>query len=303
MTAGPLGLGLDGGGSATRWAVADAAGAIVAAGELPPVSGLLFHEEQRAAFAGMAQALAAAVPAGIGSVVAGITGLSAGSDSGGRAMAVLAEALGLPAHAVRVEQDIWIAYHAAFRPGEGHLVYAGTGSVGLHIRADGTSLQVGGRGMLIDDAGSAFWIGRCALDRLFRAIDATGEATGAMADAVFATIGARDWDAVRSYAYGGGRSGIALLAMDVARAATAGDVAALALLREAGTELARLAIALAGRIGALPVALAGRAAGLHPAIIDAMRLAAPHLSIEPAAPDAAAAAARIASCHHFIIPP
>jgi N-acetylglucosamine kinase-like BadF-type ATPase len=295
LTGRGYGLGLDGGGSATRWAVADPGGEIVAAGELPPVSGHLFQQAERENFAAVLQALAGAVPPGIGAIVAGITGLSAGSESGRLAVAMLSAALGVAAPAVHVEDDVWIAYHAAFRPGEGHLVYAGTGSVGLHLAADGTALRVGGRGMLIDDAGSAFWLGREALDRLFRHIDEAGEVDGPLADAVFAVIGARDWDSVRGYAYGGGRTTIALLARAVASAAEMGDAQALALLREAGTELARLARALTRRVGPLPVSLAGRAASLHPAILAAMRAAAPGLSITPASPDAAAAAARIAA--------
>jgi len=290
-----FGLGLDGGGSATRWAVADGAGATIAAGELPPVSGLLYDAAARARFAAMAGGLAAAIPCGVGAVVGGITGLSAGTASAGEAAALLADALGLTRSAIRIEDDTWIAFHAAFRPGEGHLVYSGTGSVGMHIRADGTALRVGGRGMLIDDAGSAFWIGRTALDLLYREIDATGAADGALADAVFGAIGARDWASVRDALYGGGRTAVALLARAVAEAALAGDATALGLLRAAGTELARLANALVARSTALPIRLAGRAAALHPAIAAAMREAAPGLAITLADADGAAATARIAA--------
>jgi N-acetylglucosamine kinase-like BadF-type ATPase len=290
-----LGLGIDGGGTATRWAVADPAGDIVGAGELPPVSGLLYHADARATFAEMARSLAAAIPPGVGAVIAGITGLTGGSDSAAHARDILASALAVPAASVRVEDDIWIAYHAAFAPGAGHLVYSGTGSIGLHVAADGSLLRVGGRGMLIDDGGSAFWIGRTAIDRMYRDIDATGEARGALAEALFAAIGGRDWDSVRGYVYGGGRTKVALLAMAVADAAREGDAAALALLHEAGVELARLARALVGRIGPLPVALAGRAAGLHPVIETAMRVAAPGIAITRGEADAAAAAARMAA--------
>ena len=52
-----LSLGLDGGGSGTRWAVCDASGVIVGRGELPAVSGHMFNETEQARMAVMAQAL------------------------------------------------------------------------------------------------------------------------------------------------------------------------------------------------------------------------------------------------------
>ncbi len=189
---------------------------------------------------------------------------------------------------------MWIAYHAAFRPGEGHVVYAGTGAVGMHVRADGTVIQLGGRGMLIDDEGAAFGIGRAALQRLYRRLDDDPEWTSAMAEAIYGVVGGPSWEAVRSYVYADGRTRIALLARAVADAAEAGDADALAILRAAGAELGRLALALVRREGALPVAVLGRAARLHPAILETIRKHAPDLEITLRSPDAAAAAARLA---------
>jgi N-acetylglucosamine kinase-like BadF-type ATPase len=66
------------------------------------------------------------------------------------------------------------------------------------------------------------------------------------------------------------------LALAVAAAASADeDPAALALLRAAGTELARLAEAMRQRFGALPLALAGRVFELHPAVEQSLRQALP----------------------------
>ena len=287
------GLGLDAGGSATRWALCDAAGAPLAAGEVPAISGLLFNDAEHARLRIAADALHAAL-AGLpvpSAVVAGVTGLSAGTPEADAVCAAVAAFLGLPADAVHVREDTWIAYHAVFARGEGHMVYAGTGSVGLHVRADGSTVRVGGRGMLIDDAGSAFSIGRAALALVWRRRDAEPGWTGPLARALDEAIGGADWDAVRTHVYGAGRTGVAMLARAVA---AADDADARTILAAAGTELARLAQALVTRVGPKPVALIGRAAALHPLILQSMRAAAPALHIERHAPDAALAAARLA---------
>jgi N-acetylglucosamine kinase-like BadF-type ATPase len=85
-----------------------------------------------------------------------------------------------------------------------------------------------------------------------------------------------------------------MLARAVARAAAADDADALAIMRRAGAELARLALALVHREGVRPVALLGRAARLHPAILEGMRQAAPELTLTLRDNDAAMAAARLA---------
>jgi N-acetylglucosamine kinase-like BadF-type ATPase len=289
-----LGLGLDAGGSATRWALCDAAGAKLEAGVLAAVSGHLSDPATLRRLHAVADALRAALDGWPrpGAVVAGITGLSEGTDDAATAAAAFAVALGLPTEAVRVREDSWIAYHAAFAPGAGHLIYAGTGSVGLHVRADGSIARVGGWGMLIDDGGSAFWIGREALRAVWRRRDAAPEWDGPLAQALAAAIGGDTWDAVRVHVYGGGgRHEIAMLARAVA---VADDDDARDILARAGAELARLALALVEREGVRPVALTGRAAGLHPLILASMQAAAPGLAIGRADIDAALAAARLA---------
>lgn len=283
-------LGIDAGGSATRWLLVDAVGTPIAAGELPAVDGHLFVPEHQARFIAMAAELATAIaPHRPHAIVAGITGLTGDSDEAGQAETILAAALG--SKDIRVEDDLWIGYHAVFAPGEGHVVYAGTGSVGLHIHADGSLLRVGGRGMLIDDGGSAFWIGREALNALYRRIDA-GAAHGLLGDALFAAVGGTDWNRMRAHIYGGGRAAVAMLARAVAQAAD--DPAAAAIFRQAGRELARLALDLTRRAGPRPVVLQGRAAGLHPTILTAMREAADRLDIGRRTADAALAAATLA---------
>lgn len=272
------GLGLDGGGTATRWALADAEGRLVAQGQVAPLSGaqLTTDDGREALTATLAKLAADARLHGTAvGVVAGVTGL--GAEHAPALHALLAEAFALPLSAVGSMSDIELACHAAFAPGQGCVVYAGTGSVAAFIDAAGTLHRAGGRGAVIDDAGGGHWIARQALRLVWRAEDEQPGAwqRSALARALFDALGGSDWAVTRQGVYGATRGELGTLALAVARAAHDGDGAALALLRDAGLELARLARALHGRLGARPVALAGRVFDLHPAIETALRQALP----------------------------
>ncbi len=286
-------LGIDAGGTEVRWVVCDRDGNGVARGAMAPVTGHLFLAEARAGFEAFAGELGAAVAdLRIGAAVAGITGLTGDSAEAAAARDILSEALRLDPARIEVQDDLWIGYRAVFQPGQGHVVYSGTGSVGMHMRADGTVVRVGGRGILIDDAGSAFAIGRAALNVVYRRID-RGEDPGALGAALFAAVGDDSWNTMRAHVYGGGRTAVALLALVVAEVGD-GDPAALEIMREAGRELAVLAGALIAREGERDIVLLGRAAGLHPAISLAMGEALPGVALRMAVTDAALAAARLA---------
>ena len=271
---GPIGLGLDAGGTQTRWALATPDGQLVAQGQAAPVSGAqLGSEDGRAAFARTLAELAADASrqgAATG-VLAGVTGL--GTEHTPALHALLARAFALPMTAVGSMSDIELACHAAFAPGQGYVVYAGTGSIAAYLDEAGALHRAGGRGPVIDDAGGGHWIARQALRQVWRAED---EAPGAwqrsaLARALFDTLGGSDWAATRQWVYGATRGELGTLALAVARAAHEGDAAALALLQEAGVELARLGRALLRRHGARPLVLAGRVFDLHPAIETALR--------------------------------
>jgi N-acetylglucosamine kinase-like BadF-type ATPase len=297
-----LHLGLDAGGTQTRWALADARGEPVAEGSAPPVSGLMLLDEPgRATLHAALQALAAALPAGtaLRSAWAGLTGFDAAQ---GPALAqALGAALGLPAKAVCVASDIELACRAAFAPGEGLLLYAGTGAIAAVLAADGTLHRAGGRGAVIDDAGGGHWIAREALRHVWRLEDEApgrGVATP-LGRALAQAVGGDDWAATRAFVYGASRGELGTLALAVATAAEAGDAAAQALLQQAGAELARLVHALHGRLGPrLPVALAGRVWELHPAIEAALRAALPGVAIVHSGQAAHTAAARLAARTH-----
>ena len=271
-----LGLGIDAGGTQTRWALATADGAIVADGAVEGLSALQMGSDAgraavHATFATLCkQVLAVGQPR---AVVAGLTGF--GGDDVALAQ-TLATLLALDAADVSLGNDIEIAYRDSFEPGEGYLVYAGTGSIAAWIDVDGGFHRAGGRGVLLDDGGGGYWIAREALRHIWRRED---EAPGSwhsspMAEAVFAQLGGSDWSLSRAFMYGQDRGAIGRLALAVAASADA-DPLALDILQRAGQELARLALALTARYGPRPVVLAGRAAQLHPAIAAAMCAALP----------------------------
>jgi N-acetylglucosamine kinase-like BadF-type ATPase len=201
-------------------------------------------------------------------IAAGVTGLGAGTPPAMTYAGVLSEGLGTPPVAIAIGDDMWIAYRALFAPGEGGLVYAGTGSVGYAIGKDGLALKVGGYGILIDDAGSGFWIAREAIRRILRARDEDPVAQSVLADLLYERVGGSGWPIIREAVYGSDRGAIAALAPVVARASDAGDATAVAILSEAGVELARIGAVLARRGGFSQLALMGGAVGLHPVIFE-----------------------------------
>lgn len=297
MTAG---LGIDAGGTATRWHVADAAGAKLASGQAPPMSGHLFSDAARQHARAVIDAIAeaAARTVAVTGIVAGVTGLTRGSAGAQLVGDMLAARFTLPASRILVEEDLWVAYRCCFEPGQGILLYSGTGSIGYHVTATSEVVRVGGRGALIDDAGSAFWIAREALRGTLRADEerpGSGWSTK-LGRALAAAIGGTEWDAVRTFVYGGARGDMASLARAVATAAVEGDETALGILREAGREIARLGNVLIGRVGVLPVAVTGGALRLHPAMLKSLCAALPAEARPKVVDiDSAAAAALIAT--------
>ena len=276
MSTNPVhGLGIDAGGTRTRWALASGEGEIVAEGHVGGTTALQLIDARRErlsqAFAQLAKdVLAIATPA---RVHAGFTGLGEGSAP---LADLIAAPLGLAPSAVSIGSDIETAYRDLFAPGEGYVVYAGTGSVAAFIDAEGTLHRAGGRGVTLDDGGGGFWIAREALRHVWRAED---ERPGnwqdsPMARALFERIGGTDWSFTRLYVYGGDRGDIGRLALAVAESADR-DSAARAILADAGRELARLGCAMIGRYGPRPVTLSGRASTLHPLIAESMRAALP----------------------------
>ena len=280
------GLGIDAGGTSTRWAIADVSGQLLAEGRAAGLTALMMgNQAGRVQTAAVLRQLARDVAHACDAdgarlavpqrVLAGFTGYSDAPPVRAALETLIAGTLNLPEARVLVVGDIALAYLDCFAPGDGYLVYAGTGSIAAYIDAGGHLYRAGGRGALLDDGGSGYWIAREAVRSIWRAED---ERPGSwrnseMARAVCAHIGGSEWVRTRDFFYQSTRGQIGELAVAVAAAATAGDAVATGLVQQAGVELARLAQALVRRFGERPVALAGGAAQLHPAIETSMRAA------------------------------
>lgn len=257
-------LGIDMGGTACRWVWLGADGQ-VQRGTAPGATAMVYDAARRAAFLYALDTIRTGLPHPPQAVHLGMTGAGFNRDPALTRLA--AQGLGLPPDCVSHENDAELAHRAAFDGGPGHLVIAGTGSVGVGVTDRGRAL-VGGRGVVIDDPGSASWIAARGLRAVFARLDATGRFDGVAALAE--GLGCADWDGVRARVYGDDRGQLGLMAPAVARAADGGCAVAAAILSAAGAALAGMAGDLTGRLGAAPVAFAGGVLRLSPLIPDAI---------------------------------
>lgn len=295
-----LGLGLDAGGTATRWLLVDEQGREQARGEVPGFSATQMGTVQQPLLDTALRELGAVLrlQPRPDRVFGGLTGFDGRADDApGPLHEAVAQALDMAPSAVTLTSDIELACRATFAPGHGILVMAGTGSIAAHLRADGTLERAGGRGSLLDDGGSGYWVAREALRGIWRREDATPGAwqSSELARALFEQIGGDSWARTREFVAGASRGEFGALATAVAQAARTGDADAHVILHRAGIELARIALALTARCGAQPVALAGRVPTLDERIVAALRGAlAPGTAITLTQPDGARAAACLA---------
>ena len=270
------GLGIDAGGTETRWALANANNDIIATGSVAGLTALLMATEGgrariREAMASIAGALP--VTQWPEKICAGMTGFSDGGDD---IRGLIATAFKIDQSGVELHSDIEIACLDLFVPGGGYVVYAGTGSIAAFIDADGTFHRAGGHGVILDDAGGGFWIAIEAFRHIWRNEDEKPGSwrTSPMAATIFEKLGGDDWSRTREFVYHRERGEIGTLALVVAAMAS-DDPAAMDILRRAGRELARLGNAMISRYGLRPIALAGRVVKLHPVIEQSMRAAMP----------------------------
>ncbi|TNB49501.1 N-acetylglucosamine kinase [Martelella lutilitoris] len=259
-------LGCDIGGTGARFVLVDAAGSPVRRGTAPGASALLAAPDDRARLEASFRRIGASLPHPLDAAMIGLSGY--GPEALDDIAALFTQTTGILPNRLTLCDDIELACRVLFAPGEGHLVSAGTGVIGSHFRADGSRLRIGGRGLMIDDAGSGGWIALAAIRALYRRVDedgAYGEMAG-LAAQVFEMIGSDDWADVKRLVYGGDRGRIGALSLAVARAADSGDPYAQDLLEEAGREIARLGNILIARAGDLPVAFVGGVLRLSPVI-------------------------------------
>ncbi|MCZ8334107.1 MAG: ATPase [Rhodobacteraceae bacterium] len=157
-------LGIDGGGTGCRAAVADAAGRVLGRGEAGPAN--IASDPEGAAANILAAAESAVAAAGGGEVRAAGLGL-AGANAAGAAER-LRDAL--PWRRIAVVTDGITAVKGALGPEDGVVAALGTGSV-FAVQRAGVIRQIGGRGLVLGDEASGAWIGRTVLAASLRAVD------------------------------------------------------------------------------------------------------------------------------------
>ena len=161
-------LGIDGGGTGCRAALATAAGEIVGRGksgaanvrtDLSGARGNIVDAAEMAfADAGADAGLLAATPA-----VLGLAGANVGT------YAQQLETI-LPFRTARVETDALIALEGAVGSGDGAMAILGTGTAYM-VRRDGRSRAIGGWGFQVGDQGSGARVGRDLLEQTLLAHD------------------------------------------------------------------------------------------------------------------------------------
>jgi N-acetylglucosamine kinase-like BadF-type ATPase len=247
-------LAIDGGGSKTLVALADASGDVtrLAAGAgsnpmdnphwrdtLATTAAEILPERQALA------AAAVALPA-YGEVMA----ISAAQHE------VMRRLLGdVPQHLLN---DVDAAHYGAFAGGPGILILSGTGSMAWARDTAGDSFRVGGWGEGFGDEGSGYWIGLRAVTLASHDLDGRAPAPG-LVEGLFAGLGLdrttpqdslAGWFAALPHR----RSAIAALAPLVDRLAAAGDPTARAIIDEAAAHLALHVTTIARRIDAAAAA-------------------------------------------------
>ena len=175
-------LGIDGGGSGCRAAVADATGRLVGRGQAGPANVNTNPDGTRANI--MAATTAALAGTGIAAEsLTAVLGLAGANVSA--AARRLADSL--PFAQTRIVTDATTAAHGALGEADGIMAAIGTGSVFVRRRA-GQMRQFGGRGFLLGDEGSGAVLGRALLTRALRADDGFAPMTPLL-DAVLADMG------------------------------------------------------------------------------------------------------------------
>jgi N-acetylglucosamine kinase-like BadF-type ATPase len=190
--------------------------------------------------------------------------------------------------------------------GPGGVGVGGAGPGGGVWTFDSAVACVDGWGHLLGDTGSGFWIGRRGLDAALRAHDGRGGGSPLLARLVERDVGPLDrLPELAARAGAGPVAAIASFSVQVAEAAAAGDDVARHIWKEAATHLADSAVACARRLNpnsSTPIAVSWLGglftvpdALLLEPFLARVRATFPAADLMPAAGDALAGAARLAT--------
>lgn len=244
-------IGLDGGGTATRMAVADDAGGERLRRTGP--AGLVDPRQPAACAATLSRLIqAAAAEADVALPVAALCAGLAGAGSAAHRQRVRDElaAAGV-ADRIVVVPDGEIALEGALAGGPGVLLVAGTGSGAWGRGEDGQVARCGGWGMRVGDEGSGYAIGRDALRAALLAVDGRGQTTTLLPE-LLSALELGEPEEIPAWVGRADKADIAALAPLVIRRAASGDAVAAGILDTAADDLARHVEALTERLGPWP---------------------------------------------------
>ncbi len=218
-------LGIDGGGTGCRAAVADAEGRVLGRGEAASANIVSDPDGARANI--LAAARAALDASGTGAEVADLVAVLGLAGANVRAAA---ERLGgrLPFGRARIVTDAAIALRGSHGRADGITATCGTGSV-FAVQRGGEVGTVGGWGLILGDQGSGARLGRTLLETALLAHDGLIPSTPLLAEVVAEADGP---DGLVGFAQGASPGDFARYAPRVVAAAAAGDAAAERILAE-----------------------------------------------------------------------
>ncbi len=258
-------LGFDGGGTKTECVLADADGRVLARSTGGPSNPV------RAGYTRAWFSLSDAADAvlkhekitsrHIGGICAGLGG--AGRSGVARRTKTFFER-GFPNAQVQVTTDLELALEAAFGAAEGMVLIVGTGSAAFGRDASGKVARAGGRGPWVSDEGSAFDIGRRAVQAVALAEERRGPST-ALSGRIFEFHLARNWEQLGEQITKNPDSVFPKTFQLVAELAEAGDAVSREILVSSAGSLACLAACVVAELGwggrAVPLAKVGGASG------------------------------------------
>jgi N-acetylglucosamine kinase-like BadF-type ATPase len=275
-------LGVDGGGTRTRVALATEAGRVLGVGQAGPGN---YHDvgpeavrDHVAAALERAWEAAGAAPRPIDAAFLGLASIVSPAD---RAVARrIGESLDLnAAGVVDVGHDLRVALAGALAGRPGIVLIAGTGSSCYGRTADGRSWRAGGWGSLLDDLGSSRELGLQAMVAATRDADGRGPPTVLRAR-VLQALELDDIERLpaRADAQGFTRRELAALAPLVTAAAADGDLVATEIIQRAARDLAAMVAAVVRKLGfddprPVPLAITGGLAATGAVILEPLRRA------------------------------
>ena len=239
-------LGIDGGGTRTRAVLVDTSGSTIHRAEAGPSN--LNHSDWETVCASLRSIVERCTENLDEPPLAACVGLAGASaqNTRGALMEIFKDLLPIPTD---LTSDAEIALDGAFIGEDGILLNAGTGSICIGRSSNGVLVRSGGWGSLVDDAGSASWIGRSAITQSLREKDGRSPPS-ALSPTIFKALGLEESSQIidRIYRPPLSPAEFGQLAPIVSRLAESGESSANAIIEAAVDELEQLARAAAAQL-------------------------------------------------------